>query len=107
MKRFIVAFLSLVFANLTLAQPALEDCTEVPKLAADVMARRQVNYDIMLMINRMNGELNDNSELLRWAEAMIDMAYSQGVAATPEERAKQVQDFQTLWLERCLNKMPK
>lgn len=97
--------MSLGFANCALAQPALKSCDEVPQLAADVMKSRQVNYDIMLMLNRMSSELFDRIELVGWAEAMIDMAYSQPIATTPEARAQQVEAFQTLWNERCISKL--
>ena len=50
----------------------------------------------------MNGELNDNPALLSWAQAMIDMAYGQTVPPTQEARAQQVEEFRTLWNERCL-----
>lgn len=106
MRRFIIALLSTGFASCALAQAPLESCSEVPELAADVMRSRQVNYDIMLMINRMSGELSDHIELLSWAEAMIQMAYSQPIATTPEARIAQVEDFQTLWQERCMSKTP-
>lgn len=106
MRRLITALLSLGFATCALAQTPLDSCTEVPELAADIMRNRQVNYDIMLMINRMSSELNDNTALVGWAEAMIDMAYSQPIATSPEARNQQVEEFQSLWQERCISKMP-
>lgn len=106
MRRFIIAVLSLGFATCALAQRPLESCSEVPELAAEVMRSRQVNYDIMLMINRMSSELAEHAELQSWAEAMIEMAYSQPSATTPEARTQQIDAFQTLWRERCESKMP-
>lgn len=105
MRYLIIALLTLGFTSAALAQSALESCTEVPELAADVMRNRQVNYDIMLMLNRISGELTDHVELLSWAQAMIDMAYAQPSATTPEARAQQVEDFAALWQERCISKM--
>ena len=105
MRRFIIALLSMGFTTCALAQAPLEDCAQVPELAADVMRNRQVNYDIMLMLNRMSSELFDHVELVEWAEAMIEMAYSQPIATTPEARAQQVEAFQTLWNERCIAKL--
>ncbi len=102
MKFLIAAALSIGVAGSALAQPPLENCTEVPELAASVIANRQMNADIMLMINKMNGDLNDNPALLSWAQAMIDMAYGQPVPPTPEARAQQIEEFRTLWHERCL-----
>tara|TARA_R100001377_G_scaffold70119_3_gene45526 strand:+ start:1005 stop:1328 length:324 start_codon:yes stop_codon:yes gene_type:complete len=106
MRYLTIALLTLGFTSTALAQSALESCTEVPELAADVMRNRQVNYDIMLMLNRISGELTDHVELLSWAQAMIDMAYAQPSATTPEARAQQVEDFAALWQERCISKMP-
>lgn len=106
MRRLIIALLSTGFATCALAQTPLESCAEVPQLAADVMRSRQVNYDIMLMLNRMSSELTDHIELVSWAEAMIEMAYSQPSATTPEARIQQVEAFQSLWLQRCVGKMP-
>ena len=105
MRYLIIALLTMGFTSAALAQTTLESCAEVPELAADVMRNRQVNYDIMLMLNRMSSELTDHIELLSWAEAMIDMAYSQPSATTPEARAQQVEDFKILWQERCISKM--
>ncbi|MES3007494.1 MAG: hypothetical protein V4751_06965 [Pseudomonadota bacterium] len=102
MRLLIIAALSIGITGSALAQPPLESCTEVPDLAANVMASRQMNADIMLMINKMNGEFNDDPALLSWAQAMIDMAYGQLVPATPEARTQQVEEFRTLWNERCL-----
>ena len=106
MRRLIIAVLSLGFASCALAQAPLESCARVPELAADVMRSRQVNYDIMLMINRMSSELAEHAELQSWSEAMIEMAYAQPIATTPEARTLQVEAFQTLWQERCESKMP-
>ena len=105
MRYLIIALLTMGFTSAALAQSTLESCAEVPDLAADVMRNRQVNYDIMLMLNRMSSELTDHIELLSWAEAMIDMAYAQASATTPEARAQQVEDFKNLWQERCISKM--
>lgn len=105
MRYLIIALLTMGFTSAALAQSTLESCAEVPDLAADVMRNRQVNYDIMLMLNRMSSELTDHIELISWAEAMIDMAYSQPSATTPETRAQQVEDFKALWQERCTSKM--
>ncbi len=102
MRYLITAALSIGMSASVLAQTPLESCTEVPELAASVIANRQMNADIMLMINKMNGELNDNPALLSWAQAMIDMAYGQTVPPTQEARAQQVEEFRTLWNERCL-----
>lgn len=107
MRRLIAVVLLTGFSSCALAQAPLESCTEVPELAADVMRNRQVNYDIMLLINRMSGELSDHAELLSWVQSMIDMAYSQPAATTSETRNQQVEDFQTLWQARCLSKMGK
>lgn len=106
MRRLIIALLTTGFASCALAQTPLESCAGVPELAADVMRSRQVNYDIMLMLNRMSSELTDHIELVSWAEAMIDMAYSQPAATTPEARAAQVTEFQALWQQRCISKRP-
>ena len=106
MRRLIIALLTMGFANFAFTQTPLASCTEVPQLAADIMRNRQVNYDLMLMINRMSSELNDNTALVGWAEAMIDMAYSQPIATSPEARAQQLEDFQNLWQERCISKLP-
>ena len=105
MRYLICALLTMGFASAAFGQSTLESCEKVPELAADVMRNRQVNYDIMLMLNRMSGELTDHTELLSWAEAMIDMAYAQPNATTPEARAAQVEDFKAVWLERCTSKM--
>lgn len=105
MRYLIIVLMTMGFTSAALAQSKLESCAEVPDLAADVMRNRQVNYDIMLMLNRMSSELTDHIELLSWAEAMIDMAYSQVSATTPEARAQQVEDFKALWQERCISKM--
>lgn len=102
MRLSIIAALSIGLTGSALAQTPLESCTEVPELAASVITSRQMNADIMLMINKMNGELNDNPALLSWAQAMIDMAYGQPVPPTQEARAQQVEEFRTLWNERCL-----
>ncbi len=102
MRLSIIAALSIGLTSSALAQTPLESCTEVPELAASVITSRQMNADIMLMINKMNGELNDNPALLSWAQAMIDMAYGQPVPPTQEARAQQVEEFRTLWNERCL-----
>jgi|GEM_PF-2535189 len=107
MRRLIFAVLLTGVASCALAQAPLESCTEVPELAADVMRNRQVNYDIMLLINRMNGELTDHAELMSWTQSMIDMAYAQPSATTPETRKQQVEDFQALWQARCVSKMQK
>lgn len=106
MRRILIAILSTGFATGALAQAPLESCSEIPALAADVMRSRQINYDIMLMLNRMGAELSDHFELMTWAQAMIDMAYSQPIAASPEARSQQVTDFQTLWQARCVGKIP-
>ena len=58
-------------------------------------------FDVILAY-KMNGELNDNPALLSWAQAMIDMAYGQPVPPTQEARAQQVEEFRTLWNDRCL-----
>lgn len=102
MRLLIIAVLSIGISGSALAQTPLESCAEVPELAASVIANRQMNADIMLMINKMNGELNDNPALLSWAQAMIDMAYGQPVPPTQEARAQQVEEFRTLWNERCV-----
>ncbi len=105
MRRLIASLLSASMASAVFAQSPLESCAEIPALAADVMSRRQVNYDIMLMINSINSQLNDHPELLSWAQVMIDMAYAQDVDPSQEVRAQQVQDFQTLWNERCMKQL--
>lgn len=105
LKRLFVTALSVWIATPAFAQAPLESCAEIPALAADVMNRRQVNYDIMLMINSINSSMNDHPELLSWVQAMIDMAYAQAVDESPEVRAQQVIDFQTLWNERCLKQL--
>ncbi len=102
MRLSIIAALSIGMTGSAFAQTPLESCTEVPELAASIIVNRQMNADIMLMINKMNGELNDNPALLSWAQAMIDMAYGQPVPPTQEARAQQVEEFRTLWNERCL-----
>lgn len=106
MNRVIFTAMSLCLAFPALAQSPLDSCDEIPALAADVMNRRQVNYDIMLMINSINSAMNDHPELLSWVQAMIDMAYAQAVDTSPEVRAQQVKDFQTLWIERCTKQLP-
>lgn len=98
--------MSLSIATPALAQAPLQSCAEIPALAADVMNRRQVNYDIMLLINNINSSMNDHPELLSWVQAMIDMAYAQAVDTSPDVRAQQVTDFQTLWNERCVRQLP-
>ena len=106
MRLLIVAVLSMWMANSAFAQAPLENCGEIPKLAADIMTSRQMNADIMLMINKMNGEFNDHPEMLSWAQAMIDMAFAKQVSTAPEARAQQVKEFEMLWNERCLLKNP-
>jgi hypothetical protein len=101
MRHLILAVVAMGVTHSALAQTPMESCTEIPALAEDVMKSRQVNYDIMLMINRLGAELSDHFELMSWAQGMIDMAYSQPIASTPEAREQQVEDFKTLWLERC------
>lgn len=107
MRRLILALLSTGFTTCALAQAPLESCSEVPDLAADVMRSRQINYDRMLMINRLSSGLFDHIELQSWVEAMIEMAYAQPIATTPEARTTQVESFQTLWRERCISKIPR
>lgn len=102
MKRLIFVVVALGITHSALAQVPMESCSEVPAVAEDVMKNRQVNYDIMLMLNRMGSELSDHYELMTWAQAMIDMAYSQPIATSTEDRAKQIEDFKKLWNERCL-----
>ncbi|MDP1933190.1 MAG: hypothetical protein Q8L60_17205 [Gammaproteobacteria bacterium] len=106
MRRSIASLFSIFVAGTAFAQAPLENCAEIPNLAADVMIRRQVNYDIMLMINNINSQLNDHPELLSWVQTMIDMAYAQAVDSSEEARAQQVRDFQTLWNERCMKQLP-
>jgi hypothetical protein len=98
--------LSLALPAVASAQMPLSDCEGIPKLAANIMVDRHRNADIMLMINKMNAELSDQGDLLTWANAMIDMAWAQPIAAGPEAQAQQLQEFQTLWRERCEARKP-
>lgn len=98
MKRLLVVVLSMWLMNSALAQTPLESCEDIPTLAGEVMASRQVSYDIMLMINRFADVYADRTDLLSWAQAMIDMAYAQPIAA---DRVQQVEEFKALWSERC------
>lgn len=101
MKRLTISMLALLAAGPAFAQPPLNTCEEIPDLATLVMTRRQVNYDIMLMINYMNAEYSDYPELMTWAQAMIDMAYTEPMQEDPELRQKQLKDFVKRWQERC------
>lgn len=106
MRHWIAAVLSLSMLNAANAQIPLESCEDIPKLAADVMVNRQRNADIMLMLNKMNADLSDQNELLSWAQAMMDMAWAQPIAATPEAQVQQVKDFEALWIARCDSRKP-
>lgn len=101
MRFLFIATLALFLAPPALAQPPLDNCAEVPDLAGDIMQRRQVNYDIMLMINSITSQLADQPNLLAWAQSMIDDAYVQAVAATPQAREQQVEEFKAQWTQRC------
>ena len=59
MKRLTISTLALFAAGPAFAQPALNSCADIPELATLVMTRRQVNYDIMLMINYMKLEITE------------------------------------------------
>lgn len=99
-RLLIIGGLSLWLVNAAVAQTPLESCEDIPALAADVMTSRQVSYDIMLMLNRFTDVYADRTDLLSWAQAMIDMAYAQPIAA---DRVRQVEEFKALWSERCAN----
>lgn len=101
MRRLTMTALAMLAAGPVFAQVPLNSCEEIPELATFVMARRQVNYDIMLMINYMNAEYSDYPELMSWAQAMIDMAYTEPVSGDPQARQAQVEAFKARWLERC------
>lgn len=88
------------------AQTPLSDCEGIPRLAANIMVDRHRNADIMLMINKMNAELSDQGDLLTWANAMVDMAWAQPIAAGPEAQAQQIAEFQAVWLQRCEARRP-
>lgn len=105
MKRLLSVLLALCITSPAFAQSPLSTCDAVPELAGLVMARRQVNADIMLMLNYLTEEYADRTELLGWAQAMIDMAYTQAVAPEAAARSAQIEAFKALWLERCLAKM--
>jgi hypothetical protein len=98
--------LALALPAVASAQMPLSDCAGIPGLAANIMLDRHRNADIMLMINKMNAELSDQGDLLTWANAMIDMAWAQPIAAGPEAQAQRIAEFQTLWLQRCESRRP-
>jgi hypothetical protein len=98
--------LSLAFPAVASAQMPLSDCAGIPGLAANILLDRHRNADIMLMINKMNAELSDQGDLLTWANAMIDMAWAQPIAAGPEAQAQKIAEFQALWLQRCEARRP-
>jgi len=98
--------LSLALPPVASAQTPLSDCEGITALAANIMVDRHRNADIMLMINKMNAELSDQGDLLSWANAMIDMAWAQPIAAGPEAQAQQLQEFQALWSARCEARRP-
>lgn len=106
MRHWVAALLSLSMLNAANAQIPLESCEDIPKLAVDVMVSRHRNADIMLMLNKLNADLSDHNELLSWAQAMVDMAWAQPIAATPETQAQQVQDFEAMWSARCEARRP-
>lgn len=84
------------------AQEVPDSCAAITALAEDIMIKRQVNYDIMLLINTLNNELNDQPELLTVMQPIIDMAYSQASATTAQARDQQVEDFKSVWTKRCI-----
>lgn len=102
MRLIIAATVSMWMVNSAVAQVPLESCEDIPSLAADVMTSRQVSYDIMLMLNRFTDVYADRTDLLSWAQAMIDMAYAQPIAS---DRVQQVDEFKALWSERCANRV--
>lgn len=104
--RITLLCLSLVLPPFVSAQTPLSDCEGIPKLAANIMVDRHRNADIMLMINKMNTELGDQGDLLSWANAMVDMAWGQPIAAGPEAQARQIAQFQAHWLQRCEARRP-
>ncbi len=83
------------------AQNAAVSCDDVADLAVEIMQKRQVNYDIMLLINTMNDELFDRPSLLNLMQPMIDKAYSEALATTIETREQQVAQFKEFWVQRC------
>lgn len=102
MKRLLSMLIVLGLVGTAQAQETPELCTRVSNLAKDIMEKRQVNYDIMLLINTMNNELFDQIELLNVMQAMIDMAYSQALATSNDARNQQVEEFTKYWTQRCL-----
>lgn len=99
--RITLLCLPLALPAVASAQTPLSDCEGIPKMATNIMVDRHRNADIMLMINKMNAELSDQGDLLSWANAMVDMAWGQPIASGTEAQAKQIADFQALWLQRC------
>ena len=83
------------------AQTAALSCDDVADLAVEIMQKRQVNYDIMLLINTMNDELFDRPSLLNLMQPMIDKAYSEAAATDADAREQQVAMFRTFWTEQC------
>ncbi len=102
----ISALLALMLSTQSVAQSPLESCEEIPGLAAQIISRRQINYDIMLMLNYIGGEFTDHPELQSWAQAMVDMAYAQPIPPEPDARTTQVETFVALWTRRCEESLP-
>lgn len=101
MKLLITTVLTLSLFSSAHAQDAPDSCADITALAEDIMIKRQVNYDIMLLINTLNNELNDQPELLTVMQPIIDMAYSEPSATTTQTRNEQVEAFKAIWTKRC------
>lgn len=103
MKLLFAAVITVSLMSTTHAQSMPTDCARVEALAKDIMEKRQINYDIMLLINSMNNELYDQPELITLMQSMIDMAYSEKIAVAADGRSQQVETFKAHWAQRCAN----
>jgi len=101
MKKILTVAALLCMMSTVNAQDSTTSCADVAELAVEIMQKRQVNYDIMLLINTMNDELFDRPGLLNLMQPMIDKAYSEALATTADTREAQVTQFKDFWVQRC------
>ncbi len=101
MKTIFSAVALLCLASSVNAQTSNVTCADVEELAVEIMQKRQVNYDIMLLINTTNEELFDRPALLNILQPMIDRAYSEVPASNADAREQQVEKFKKFWAQQC------